>query len=74
MVPTGYVTIPEAAKLLAQPLFGGIPDRPLVTKLRRAGRNVEERQRIAEARSELWKAEDAEKLRVVAMGGKPQDN
>jgi hypothetical protein len=72
IIPIGYVTIREAAEVIAQSRFAGVADRPEVTKLRRLGVDAADGAAIDDAVAALWKAADAGKLRVVAIGGKPR--
>ena len=71
IIPIGYVTIREAAEVIAQSRFAGVADRPEVTKLRRLlGVDAADGAAIDDAVAALWRAADAGKLRVVAIGGK----
>jgi hypothetical protein len=72
IIPIGYVTIREAAEVVAQSRFAGVADRPVVTKLGRLGVDAVDGAAIDDAVAALWKAADAGKLRVVAIGGKPR--
>jgi len=72
IIPIGYLTIRQAADVVAASLFSGIEERALVAKLRQAGKDVADGAAITDAIAEIWKAADVGTLRVVAIGGKPR--
>jgi len=72
VVPIGYVTILEAAELLQAAMHAGIPDLPIVTKLRQEGFEVNDGSARDRAIAEIWKAVDKDILRPVPIGGRPR--
>jgi hypothetical protein len=72
VLPIGFLSIRDAADVVADSVFAGVPDRPGVTKLRQMKIDVADGAAIDEAIAELWKAVDARKLRCVAIGGRPR--
>jgi hypothetical protein len=72
IVPIGYVTISQGAETIAQSLFGGIPHNPVVAELHQSGFDASDGAAMDDAVSEIWKAADAGKLKVVAIGGRPR--
>jgi hypothetical protein len=72
VLPNGYVTILEAADLLSRALYAGVPDLPVVSRLRKEGLNVRDGQARDRAIAEIWKAADEDRLRAVAIGGRPR--
>jgi hypothetical protein len=72
ILPAGYVTILQAADILEQSLFAGLPDKPIVLRHRQAGIAVGDGDARDQAISEIWKAVDAGVLRVMAVGGRPR--
>jgi hypothetical protein len=74
IIPIGYVTIREAAEVIAQSRFAGVADRPEVTKLRRLGVDAADGAAIDDAVAALWKAADAGKLRVGNRRKAAQDS
>jgi len=40
VLPVGYVTILEAAEMLQPAMYAGVPDLPIITKLRQEGIEV----------------------------------
>jgi hypothetical protein len=71
LLPNGYVTILEAADLLARALYAGVPDLSVVSQLRKKGLNVRDGQARHQAISEIWKAVDDDRVRAMAVGGRP---
>jgi hypothetical protein len=72
VLPIGYVTILEAAEMLQPTMYAGVPDMPIVTRLRQEGIEVNDGPAIDRAIAELWKAVDKGTLRCVAIGGRPR--
>jgi hypothetical protein len=72
VLPVGYVTILEAAEMLQPAMYAGVPDLPIVTKLRQEGIEVNDGPAIDRAVAELWKAVDKGALRSMAIGGRPR--
>jgi hypothetical protein len=72
VLPNGYVTILEAADLLSRALYAGVPDLPVVSRLHKEGLNVRDGQARDRAIAEIWKAADEDRLRAVAIGGRPR--
>jgi hypothetical protein len=68
----GYISIREAAKSVERAMFAGVKDNPAVTKFRESGFEVGDRTANHRATSELWRAVDASKLRLMAIGGHPR--
>jgi hypothetical protein len=71
-LPIGFLSIREAADVVAESMFIGVPDRPLVAKSRQMNLDVDDGTAINDAVAELWKAVDAWRLRPVAVGGRPR--
>jgi hypothetical protein len=71
-LPIGYVTILQAADILEQSLFAGLPDKPIVLRNRQTGIAVGDGAARDQAVSEIWKAVDAGVLRAMAVGGRPR--
>src|SRR6266536_1048551 len=72
LLPTGYVSVREAAEIIARSMFAGVPDRPLVVRFRKRGWDVSGRNALDDAIAELWKGVDANKVRAMAIGGRPR--
>jgi hypothetical protein len=72
VLPTGYVTLLEAAETLLPAMYGGVPDLPIVTSLRQEGIDVRDGPATDRAVAELWKAVDEGILRPMAIGGRPR--
>jgi hypothetical protein len=72
VLPIGYVTILEAAEMLQAAMHAGVPDLPIVTKLRQEGFEVNDGPARDRAIAELWKAVDKGSLRSMAIGGRPR--
>ena len=72
VLPVGYVTILEAAEMLQPAMYAGVPDLPIITKLRQEGIEVNDGPPIDRAVAELWKAVDKGALRSMAIGGRPR--
>jgi hypothetical protein len=71
VLPNGYLTIFEAADLLSRAMYAGVPDLPVLTRLRKDGLNVRDGQARSRAIAEIWKAVDEDRLRAMAFGGRP---
>jgi hypothetical protein len=71
-LPPGYVSILEAADVLEQSLFAGLPDRPIVLKHRQAGLAVGDGAARDQPIAEIWNAVDARILGAMAVGGRPR--
>jgi hypothetical protein len=71
-LPIGYVTILEAAEMLQAAMHAGVPDLPIVPKLRQQGLDVNDGQARDRAIAELWKAVDKDTLRSMVIGGRPR--
>jgi hypothetical protein len=69
LFPVGYVSIYEAAEIVAKALFMGIKEREIVAALRESGLSVGDGQALDAAIAEIWKAADAGKLQAFAFGG-----
>jgi hypothetical protein len=63
VLPVGYVTILEAAEMLQPAMYAGVPDLPIITKLRQEGIEVNDGPAIDRAVTKLWKAVDKGALR-----------
>jgi hypothetical protein len=72
VLPIGYITILAAAEMLQPAMYAGVPDMPIVTKLRQKGIEVNDGPAIDRAVAELWKAVDKGTLRSVAIAGRPR--
>ncbi|MGB7832956.1 MAG: hypothetical protein WBL84_12160, partial [Xanthobacteraceae bacterium] len=72
LVPTGFLTIPQAAERLAVAIFAGMPDRPLVTNLRESGFDVADGAAIDDAVSKIWAAVDRRKAQAFVVGARQQ--
>ena len=72
VLPTGYVTLLEAAETLLPALYAGVPDLPIVTSLRQEGIDARDGPAMDRAVAELWKAVDEGSLRPMAIGGRPR--
>jgi hypothetical protein len=72
VLPHGYVTILEAAGLLSRAMYAGVPDRPVISQLRKQGFIVVDGQARDRAIAEIWKAVDETRLRTLAIGGRPR--
>jgi hypothetical protein len=72
LLPDGLVTLREAADMIAQSKYAGLPDPEIVTKLRELRIDVADGTAIDDATNELWKAVDAGRLRPLAVGGRPR--
>jgi hypothetical protein len=72
VLPSGYVTILDAAEMLQAAMHAGVPDLPIVTKLRQEGLEVNDGPARDRAIAELWKAVDKGALRSMAIGGRPR--
>jgi len=72
ILPPGYVSILQAADILEQSLFAGLPDNAIVLKYRHVGLALGDGAARDQAITELWNAVDAKKVQVVAFGGRPR--
>jgi hypothetical protein len=72
LLPDGLVTLREAAAMIAQSKYAGLPDPEIVAKLRELRIDVADGTVIDDATNELWKAVDAGRLRPLAVGGRPR--
>jgi hypothetical protein len=72
ILPNGYLTILQAAEVLSQAMYAGVPDLPAVSQLRKEGLDVNDGRAIDRAIAELWKAVDGGMLRALAIGGRPR--
>jgi hypothetical protein len=72
ILPPGYVSILQAADILEQSLFAGLPDKPIILRYRQAGLAVGDGAARDQAITELWEAVDAKKLHAMAFGGRPR--
>jgi hypothetical protein len=72
VLPNGYVTILEAADLLARSMYAGVPNMLVITRLRKEGLNVRDGWARNRAIAEIWKAVDEGRLRAMAIGGRPR--
>jgi len=68
-LPLGYVTLLQAAEMLQPSMFGGIPDKPPVVRLRQMGENVSDGMATDRAIAEIWKAVDSCTVRPMVTGG-----
>ena len=68
VVPNGHVTVLQASEAM----YAGVPDLPVVSKLRKEGLGVKEGRATDRAIAEIWKAVDAGTLRALAIGGRPR--
>jgi hypothetical protein len=73
IIPIGYVTIDEAAEMIAKSLFMGTKEREIVAELRQTGLDVGDGAALDSAIAEIWRAADPGKLRVVGIGGNPRE-
>jgi hypothetical protein len=72
ILPTGYVTMLEAAEMLQPAMHAGVSDLLIVTKLRREGTGVNDGPARDRAIAQLWEAVDQGTLRSMAIGGCPR--
>ena len=72
VLPTGYLSILEAADVLSRARHAGVPDSSLVIELRKGGLNVGDGPARDRSIAEIWKAVDGTTLRVMAIGGRPR--
>jgi hypothetical protein len=68
----GYLTILQAADVLLPAMYAGVPDLPVVSRLRKKGLDVGDGRARDRAIAEIWKAVDAGTLRALAIGGRPR--
>ena len=71
-LPTGYVGLLDAARMLLPVMYAGTPDLPAVASLRQGGMSVGDRQALHRAIDELWNGVDKGTLRPMAVGGRPR--
>jgi hypothetical protein len=72
VLPIGYLTILQAADLLLPAMYAGVPNLPVVRRLRKEGLDVGDGRARDRAIAELWKAVDAGTLRALGIGGRPR--
>jgi hypothetical protein len=72
VLPIGYVTLLEAADMLQKSMHVGIPDLPIVVKLREQALDVNDGPARDRAIAELWNGVDRGTVRLVAVGGRPR--
>ena len=72
VLPNGYLTILQAADVLLPAMYAGVPDLPVVSRLRNEGLDVRDGRAKDRAIAEIWKAVDAGTLRALAVGGRPR--
>jgi hypothetical protein len=72
VLPNGYLTILQAAQVLARTMYAGVPDLPIVSRFRKHGLDVKDGRAMDRANAELWKAVDAGVVRALAIGGRPR--
>jgi hypothetical protein len=72
VLPIGFLSIRDAAEVVAESMFVGVPDRPVVTKLRAMKLDVADGKAIDDAIAAIWKAVDTGKVRALAIGGRPR--
>jgi hypothetical protein len=72
VLPNGYLTMLEAAGLLTNAMYAGVPDLPIVSQLRKEGLDVSDGRAMDRAIAEVWKAVDGGTLRALAIGGRPR--
>jgi hypothetical protein len=70
VLPNGYLTLLEAAEVLSRTMYAGVPDRPVVNRLRKRGLDLRDGRAMDRAIAEVWKAVDAGELRALAIGGR----
>ena len=71
LIPAEYVSISEAAEIVANALSIGVEEQENVANLCELGLNVRDGRALDAAIAEIWQAADAEKLQVSAIGGAP---
>src|SRR5262245_58754885 len=72
VLPNGYLSIVQATQVLARTMHAGVPDLPIVSRLRKHGLDIKDGRAMDRAKAELWKAVDAGVLRALAIGGRPR--
>jgi hypothetical protein len=73
LLPDGYLSFREAAVILQNGMFSGVPDRKELLDLRQKhGMAISDGSARQEAIRELWSAVDKQKLRLMAIGGIPR--
>jgi hypothetical protein len=68
LIPEGFLTLSQAAQLVAMALYGGIPDRDAVRLLKESGDDVADGAALDEAIGAVWAAVDRDKLECFAVG------
>src|SRR5262249_29649979 len=68
-----FVSMREAAEGIAAALYSGIPDRPVVGKLRQSGLDVTDGAATEEAISKIWAAVDNGKIQPFVIGAKRRE-
>jgi hypothetical protein len=72
VLPNGYLTMLQAAEVLATAMHSGLVDLPIVSQLRKEGLDVRDGRAMDRAIAEIWKAVDGGTLRALAIGGRPR--
>jgi hypothetical protein len=72
VLPNGYLTLLEAADVLSEAIYVGVPDPPDVIELRNAGFEIGSGSERDRAIAEIWKGVDKSTLRASAIGGRPR--
>jgi hypothetical protein len=72
VLPIGYLTILQAADVLLPAMYAGVPDVPVVSRLRKEGLDVGDGPARDRAIEEIWKAVDTGTVRAQAIGGRPR--
>jgi hypothetical protein len=72
VLPNGFLTILQATDALLPAMYAGVPDLPVVSRLRDEGLDVRDGRAKDRAIAEIWKAVDAHRLRALAIGGRPR--
>lgn len=70
LVPDGFLTTRQAAERLAAAMYSGVPDRPVVKKLKDDGFDVADGVAVEDAVAEIWAAVDGDKLQALIIGAK----
>ena len=55
LIPEGFLTLSQAAQLVAMALYGGIPDRDAVRLLKESGDDVADGAALDEAIGAVWR-------------------
>jgi hypothetical protein len=72
VLPNGFLTILQAAQVLARTMYAGVPDHRIVSRLRKHGLDAKDGRAMHRANAEVWKAVDEGVLRALAIGGRPR--